>query len=85
MKFGYAFFKLHSKDEYFERQEKGIVILIESFFLIAKSIFNTIFNKFNLIKYTQRMSLHKYLTCLKILPRTHQIIKIRLPYYMKIK
>ena len=33
-----------------ERQQKSIVILLESFFLIAISIFNTIFNKLNWIK-----------------------------------
>ena len=33
-----------------ERQQKSIVILRESFFLIAMSIFNIIFNKFGWIK-----------------------------------
>ena len=36
------FFKIHSKDEYFE-QQTSIVILLESFFLIAMSIFNILF------------------------------------------
>ena len=46
----FFFFKIQSKDEYFERQGKNIVILLESSFLIPMSIFNIIFNKFDWIK-----------------------------------
>ena len=43
-----SFFKLHSKNEYFERQAiKSIVILVESFFVIAMLIFYIIFNEFH--------------------------------------
>ena len=46
------FFKLHSKHEYFRREAAkiSIVILLESFFLIAMSIFNRLFNKLDWIK-----------------------------------
>ena len=33
-----------------DRQQKSIVILVESFFLIAMPIFKIIFNKFDLIR-----------------------------------
>ena len=68
------FFKLHSIDEYFERQQKSIVILLQSFFLFAMSIFNLKIT--NLTEYTQRIALQKYLMCLKLLPGIHQIIKM---------
>ena len=46
------FFKLHSKDECFERQatKQSIVILAESFFIIAMLSFNIKFYKFDWIK-----------------------------------
>ena len=62
-----------------ERQQKSIVILLKSFFLIAMSIAmsNIIFNKFDWIKNIDTIiSFQKYLICLKILPRIHQIIEI---------